>query len=95
MVGAALAHEMVGCGPVAVAVEKRADDAAVEHSRESLVMCRRGPLRDHFVANGEALDVEPEWVRGTAAEAGVGGGVALLERGAGHDVTISTRPERR
>lgn len=70
---AVLAHEVIGCRPVRVAVEERARDAAVEHAGEGLVVRLGSPIAHDLVAvsGGEATDAQPLLVRGAAAEARV------------------------
>ena len=65
----ALHHQVVAGGPVAVAVEQGADDAAVEHPGEGVVVRLGGEVGDDLVALDEALDAEPLVVGGAAAEA--------------------------
>jgi hypothetical protein len=53
-----------------VAIEERADDAAVEHAGISLVVRLRLPVADDLFAfgGGEAADAQALLVRGAAAE---------------------------
>src|SRR5205085_10592170 len=67
-------------GPVAVAVEQRAADAAVQHPRERLVMTLGRPRRDERVALDEAPDAQALHVRGAAAEADAARREAFLDR---------------
>src|SRR5205085_9376225 len=78
---ASAAHEVVGGRPVRVAVEERADDAAVEHARISLVVRLRLPVADELfaVGGGEAANAQALLVRGAAAEAGASRRVAFLQ----------------
>jgi hypothetical protein len=62
-----------------VAVEQRADDAAVEHAGERVVVWLGREVGDHLVALDEALDAEAALVGGTAAEAEALGRVLVLE----------------
>src|SRR5437762_8037136 len=67
--------------PVAVAIEKRAADAAVQDAFERLVVRLRPPLGHDLaaVAGHEALDAEPLLVGRTAAEAAVLRSVSVLQ----------------
>src|SRR2546423_14546045 len=71
---------MPGGRPVAVAIQERADDAAVQNSRERLVFFLRRPLGHHFIAADEAANVETVRIRRAATEAGIGRRVKFLER---------------
>ena len=66
-----LLHQVHRRGPVAVAVEQRAADAAVEDVVERLVMRLGRPLADELVALFEAADAQPFLVGRAAAEAAV------------------------
>ena len=70
---------MVASGPVAVTIEQRTDDAAVEHALESLVMRLGLPSGDQLVSLDEALDAQPLRVRRAAPEANVVWRVAILQ----------------
>src|SRR5206468_9528873 len=74
----ALAHEVHGRGPVAVAVEQRAADAAVEDVVERGVVRLGRPGADELVALLEAADAQPFVVGRPAAEAAVPRRVGLL-----------------
>src|SRR5918998_3850168 len=60
---------MIRGGPVRVAVEERADDAAVEHSGEGFVVRLCAPLADDLFAAREAADAKALLVGRAAAEA--------------------------
>src|SRR6476619_5620078 len=75
---ARLVHEVNGRGPVAVAIEERAADAAVEDAVEGLVMRLRRPLANELVALLEALDPQTFVICGSASEAMVVGRVGVL-----------------
>src|SRR5690606_8392806 len=72
-------QEVPGRGPVAVAVEQRADDPAVQHPGECLVVRLRRPLAHQFLALDEAAQAETLLVGRTAAEAHVVLRVAFLQ----------------
>src|SRR5437763_11444175 len=69
---------MYGRCPFAVAVEQRADDAAVEHVVERGVVRLRRPRANELVALFEAADAQPFLVGRAAAEATVLWCVGLL-----------------
>src|SRR2546423_10657268 len=75
------AHEVMGGSPVRVAVEERADDAAVEHAGISLVVRLRLPVADNLLAVsfGEAAYAQALLVRGAAAEARAARRVVFLQ----------------
>jgi len=76
---------MDGRSPVAVTVEKRADDPAVQDPGESGVVKFGHPVAHEAVPLGKAPDVETLRIGGTAAVADVVGGVTFLDAGfAGH-----------
>src|ERR1041384_7775875 len=66
--------------PVAVAIEKRTDDPAVQNSGERLVFFFRHPLGHDFIATDEAANVEAVRIRWPTTEAGVLRCVKFLER---------------
>ena len=70
LVGAALLHQVPRCSPVAMTVQERADDTAVQHAVIGFVFRARLPLGDDHIAVGEAADVQTFWVCRAAAEAG-------------------------
>src|SRR6266496_502058 len=79
LVGSLGLHQMIGRRPVAVAVEERADDAAIEHVLESVMVSFRLPSGDDFIAFDEALDVKTFVVGGSATKAYVLRRVAILQ----------------
>src|SRR5205085_7433527 len=70
--------------PVAVAVEQRADDAAVEDVVECRVMRLRRPVADELVPLAKAADAQSFVVGRTAAEAAVLRRVRFLDALGGH-----------
>ena len=58
LVSAGLLHQVPRRGPVAMAVEQRADDAAAQHSFKRFVLLARLPLGDDFIAIRKAADVQ-------------------------------------
>ena len=74
-----LVHEVVCGSPITVAVEERANDAAVQDAWESLVHGLRLPRADDLVAFYIAFDFEPILVGWAAAKALVLKCVAILQ----------------
>ncbi len=73
-------HQVVRRRPVAVAVQQRTDDPAVERALEGLVVRLRLPLGDQFaVLAHETADVQPLRVRYTAPIADAVRRVGLLQ----------------
>lgn len=73
-------HQMPGRGPVAVAIEQRADDSAVEDTGKRFVFLLRFPFCHDFVAADETANVQPVRVGRPATEAGVRRRVKFLKR---------------
>ena len=78
MVRARALHQMVGSGPVAVAVEHRADDAATQHSRKRFLIRFGLPLGDHFFALRKAANVQALFVCRSTTKTGEVGRVSFL-----------------
>jgi hypothetical protein len=55
-------HQMVGGGPVAMAVEHRAGDAPTQHSRKRFLVGLGLPLCDNFLALRKAANVQTLFV---------------------------------
>src|SRR6266542_4136627 len=70
-IGSRFLHQVHRRGPVAVAIEQRAADAAIENAVEGLMMRLRPPLADQLLSLGEASDAQPFVICRTAAEAAV------------------------
>ena len=73
------AHQVHRRRPVAVAVEQRAADAAVEDAVEGLMMRFGVPLADHLVAFLEAADSQALFVGRSAAETDAVRRISLLQ----------------
>lgn len=73
-------HQVVCCCPVAMAIEQRADDPAVQNSLERFVFFLRFPLGDDFAVFGETMNVQAIWICRTAAEANVSRRIFFLKR---------------
>lgn len=63
-------HQVPGRGPVAMAVEEGADDAATQHSGKRLLVSFRLEVGYDFIALGEAANVQALFIRRTAPETG-------------------------
>jgi len=50
-------HQMIGGRPIAMAIEQRADDAAIQDSLKCFVFFFRFPLCDNFAIFWETLDM--------------------------------------
>ena len=66
-------------GPVAMAVEQRADDPAVEHAGERVMMRLGSPIADDDVALHYAFDAETLRVGRPAAKADAVGRMSILK----------------
>ena len=73
-------HQVVRCRPVAVAIEQRANDSAVQNSMERFVFLLRFPLSDDFAVLRETTNMQASRICRTAAEANVFRCVLFLER---------------
>src|SRR6266849_8500417 len=71
-------HQVHRGGPVAVTIEERAADAAVENSFERLVIWLGFPFTNQLVALLETADAQALVVRRTASEAEIVGRVGFL-----------------
>ena len=56
-------HQMISRCPVAVAIEQRADDAAIQNAIKSLVLLLRFPLSDDFAILRETLNMQAVRIR--------------------------------
>jgi hypothetical protein len=50
-------HQMIGSRPIAMAIEQRADDAAIQDSLESFIFFLWFPLCDNFAVFRETPDM--------------------------------------
>src|SRR5438034_10858551 len=64
-------HQMICCGPIAMAIEQRPDDAAIQNSIKSFVLFLRFPFSDHFAVFWKTTDVQSFGICGPATPAGV------------------------
>jgi hypothetical protein len=87
MIFARLTHEMIRGGPIAVAIEQRADDSAIEDAGKRFITRLRFPLRDDLLPTRKTANAQTFRIRRAAAPAGIVRRVTFLEReriGAGH-----------
>src|SRR6185503_18466607 len=82
--GAGALHQVIGRGPVRVAVHERADDPAGQNAIECLMELLRAPRRDDLVATDIALHVKAVFITRTAAEADAVRRIAILKCGTVH-----------
>lgn len=74
-----LLHQTIRSRPIAVAIEQRADNSAIQNARKRLIFLLRRPISDDFIAFGEAPDMETFGIRGSAAKTGVVRRVSFLQ----------------
>src|SRR5436190_16966916 len=70
---------MPGCRPVAVTIEQRADDSAIQDSGKCFVTRLWLPFGDHFLATRKAPNAQSIRIRGPAAPTGISGGISFLQ----------------
>jgi len=73
-------HEMISRCPIAMTIQQRADDAAIQDSIKSFVFFLRFPLGDHFAVFWKASDVQPVRVRRAATETNIVRRIFFLKR---------------
>ena len=71
MIVAHLLHQVPGRGPVAVAIEQRADDTAIQDAGKRFIFRLRFPFRYDHVAFRKAADAQAFRVGWPAAPTGV------------------------
>jgi len=64
-------HQIISSCPVAMAIEQRADDAAIQDSIKSFILLLRFPFSDDSPVIWETSNVQPMRVRRAAAPAGI------------------------
>ena len=69
MIRAGFLHQVIRGGPVAVTIEERANNSATQHSGKGFLISRRLESRDHFIAFGEAANVQSLFIRWPTSEA--------------------------
>src|SRR5438874_2846029 len=73
-------HQMIRCSPVAMTIEQRANDTAIQNSVERFVFLLRFPFGNHFAIFWKTADMQSFGVRRTAAPAGIIRRVFFLKR---------------
>ena len=73
-------HQMIRCRPVAMAIEQRADDAAIQDPSKRFVFFLGFPFSDHFAIFWKTSDMQSIWVRRATTPANVVRSVFFLER---------------
>src|SRR5712692_4384092 len=79
MIGSGFVHQVIRARPVAVTIQKRADDPATQHARKCFLISFGSKGRDDFIATCEAANVQALFVRRTTAKAGVVRSVSFLD----------------
>src|ERR1700731_94992 len=85
LIGLRAFHEMIRGRPIAVTIEQRSDDAAVQNSGKRFVFFLRLPFGHDVVASGKTADMQAIRIGWTATETGVSRRVLFLERDIVHD----------
>ena len=84
MVSACVFHQMIGRGPIAMTVEQRADDAAIQHAGKRFVLRLRLPFGNDFAVFGKAADAQTVRIRRAATPTRIFGSVLFLKRSLRH-----------
>jgi hypothetical protein len=79
MIRPRLIHQMPGRRPIAVTIEKCANDASIQDAGKCLVLLLRRPFRDHFFAFGKTSDAQTFGIGRAATPTGVIRSVFFLE----------------
>src|SRR5262245_47032605 len=79
MIKAGLFHQVIGGGPVAMAIQQRADDAATQHPWERFLVGLRFERRDDFVTFRKAANVQSLFISRATAKASHVGCVGFLK----------------
>lgn len=64
-------HQVISRGPVAVTIQQRSDDPAVQNAGECFVLLLRLPLRNDFIALSKAANMQSIRIGGTTTKASV------------------------
>ena len=73
-------HQVVCGGPVAMAIEQRADDSAIQNARKRFVFRFRFPFRDNSITARETADVQTIGVGRSAAPTSISWSILFLQR---------------
>ena len=79
MVRSGFLHQVISRGPVAVAVQKRADDPAAQHSGERLLIFLGLKRRNYLIALWKAANMQAFFIRRATTKARVIGRISFLE----------------
>jgi len=85
MISAGFFHQVIGCGPVAVTIEQRADDPTAQHPGKCFLISLRLKGRDDIIAAREAANVQTLFIRRAATKARHARRVSFLETFFAHD----------
>src|SRR5437763_2345137 len=80
MIGTGALHQMIGRGPVAVTIEQRADNSAVQNAGKRFVFRLGLPLSHNFAVLGKTSDPQTIAIRRTATPARISRSVLFLKR---------------
>ena len=80
MIGARTFHQVIGGRPIAMAIEQRSDDPAVQNAGERFIFQFRFPFRDDFIPVEKTTNVQAIRIRRATTKARVGWRVFFLER---------------
>jgi len=69
MIRAGVFHQMISRSPVAMTIEQRADDSAVQNAGKRFVLRLRLPFRDDFAVPGKTADAQTLGIRRTTTPA--------------------------
>ena len=79
MIRTRFVHQMPRRRPIAVTIEKCADDASIQDAGKCLVLLLRRPFRDHFFGFGKTSDAQTFGIGRAATPTGVIRSVFFLE----------------
>ncbi len=87
-------HQMIGCRPIAMAIEQRADDAAIQNPLKRFVFFFWSPLCNHFPVFRKAADMQSFGIRRTTTPTGILRCVLFLKRLANHaEINEAAEPQ--
>src|SRR5215472_7203103 len=89
MLRAALLHQVVSRGPIAVTVEQNTDDAAAEYAGKGFIPGLGLPFSDYLRAGGKTPNPQSPLVGRSATKAGHARSESFLEALLGHTQIIS------
>src|SRR2546421_2601131 len=89
MIRARVFHQMIGRGPVAMAIEQRPNDSAIQDAGKRFVLRLRRPLRDDVAVFRKTANPQTFAIRRSTAPARIFRSVLLLQRLLHHDVDLT------